>query len=482
MYDVIIIGCGIVGTAAAYELSKYNCSVAVLEKENDVACGTTKANSAIIHSGYDTKPGTLMARLNVEGAKLAKELCRRLDVPYKQIGSLVLAFSQEDLSILKKLYDQGIRNGVQGLELLTAEQVKKMEPNISPDILGALYSPTGAIVTPWEYALAMAETAVRNGVDLYLNSGVYAIEKIGNGYKIATQSGEFHARYVLNAAGVHADKIHNMVAEPEFSIKPVKGEYYLLDKSEGTRVSHTIFQCPGKMGKGVLVSPTVHGNLIVGPNAENISDAEDVSTSSHGLSFVAEMALKSVPSINFRQAIRNFAGVRATSDIDDFIIAESKTAKGFINLAGIKSPGLTAAPAIARMAVELLQTSGLNFVKKEDFIDTRHQIRFNQLPIEEKRLLIEENPLYGRVICRCETITEGEIVDALHSPIPPRSLDGVKRRANAGMGRCQGGFCGPRVLEIIARELKLQPEKVLLDKEGTYILTGETKTGGGCNE
>jgi glycerol-3-phosphate dehydrogenase len=478
MYDVAIIGCGIVGAAAAYELSKYSCSVVVLERENDVACGTTKANSAIIHSGYDPEPGTLMAKLNVEGAKLAHELCQRLDIPYKQIGSLVLAFSEEDLATLEKLHYRGKRNGVPCLEILNAEQVKKLEPNISSDVLGALYSPTAAIVNPWEYALALIETAVRNGTELLLNSGVSAIEKHGEGYRITTQSGTIYAKYILNAAGVHADTIHNMVGETEFTIRPNKGQYYLLDKSEGERVSHIIFQCPSKVGKGVLVSPTVHGNLIVGPNAEDISDVEDVSTSSEGLSFVATMARKSVPSVNLRQSIRNFAGVRAASDKEDFIIAESKTAKGFINLAGIKSPGLTAAPAIARMAVELLKSIGLELNNKEFFIDSRHQVRFNHLTIDEKKELIKENPLYGRIICRCETITEGEIINALHSPIPPRSLDGVKRRVNAGMGRCQGGFCGPKVLELIARELNIQPEDVVMEKEGTFILTGETKMGG----
>jgi glycerol-3-phosphate dehydrogenase len=481
MYDVAIIGCGIVGAAAAYELSKYSCSVVVLERENDVACGTTKANSAIIHSGYDPKPGTLMARLNVEGAKMTHELCQRLDIPYQQIGSLVLAFSDEDITTLEKLYEQGVKNGVPSLELLNSKQVMNIEPNISLNVLGALYSPTAAIVSPWEYALGLAETAVRNDVELFLDSGVKAIKKCKDGYKITTSSGVFQARYILNAAGVHADIVHNMAGEPEFAILPSRGQYYLLDKSEGKRVSHVVFQCPTKVGKGVLVSPTVHGNLIVGPNAEDISDADDVSTSTQGLSFVAEMAYKSVPSVNLRQSIRNFAGVRATADVDDFIVAESKTAKGFINLAGIKSPGLTAAPAIARMAVELLQSIGLKLNKKECFIDTRRQVRFNQLSVHEKRALIKENPLYGRVICRCETITEGEILNALHSPIPPRTLDAVKRRTNAGMGRCQGGFCGPRVLELIARELRLPPEEVLMDRVGTFILTGETKMGGVCN-
>lgn len=478
MFDVAIIGCGIVGAAAAYELSKYRLSVAVLEKENDVSDGTTKANSAILHAGYDPRPGTLMAALNVEGVRLAKELCQKLDVPYRACGSLVLAFSEAERETLQTLYEQGLKNGVPGVELLDFQALHTLEPNVSPQAVGALHAPGAAIVSPWEYALALIETAVRNGVELFLESPVTAIRPLeGRGYLLKTPGGVHRARYVLNAAGVHADEVHNLIAAPSFRIIPDRGEYYLLDKSEGGRVNHVIFQCPTAAGKGTLVSPTVHGNLIVGPNNEPPADGDDTATTRAGLSHVAEMARKSVPSVDLRASIRNFSGVRAAADTDDFIIAEAQDAPGFIDLAGIKSPGLSAAPAIAGMAAGLLRDLGLPLEEKTDFIDTRRRVRFKELSPAEKADLVRENPAYGRVICRCETITEGEILDAIHSPIPPRTVDAVKRRCNPGMGRCQGGFCGPRVVELLSRELGLDPTEVLQDRAGTVILTGETKGG-----
>lgn len=477
MLDVVIIGCGIVGAAVAYELSGYELSVALLERENDVAQGTTKANSAIIHAGYDPEPGTLMAKLNVEGSRLTKELCLKLDVPYKQCGSLVVAFSESEMPSICELYERGVKNGVPDIAVIDAGQVRKMEPALNQSVVGALHAPSAAIISPWEFALALAETSVRNGVELHLSACVEGITKIGGGYRIQTTKGDFEAKHVINAAGAHADIVHNMVAKPSYKIIPDRGEYYLLDKNEGSRVSHIIFQCPTKIGKGTLVAPTVHGNLIVGPNNEPIEDADDVATTTQGLAHVAQMACKSVPSVNLRESIRNFSGVRAASDRDDFIIEEAVGTPGFIDLAGIKSPGLSAAPAIAVMAVNLLHRCGLELSKKEEFIDTRKIVRFKDLSTNEKIEVVKKNPSYGRVICRCVTITEGEILDAIHSPIPPCSLDGVKRRCNAGMGRCQGGFCGPKVLELLSREMNVSPFQVLQDKAGTNILTGETKGG-----
>lgn len=478
MYDVAVIGCGIVGAAAAFELSRYRLSAVVLEAENDVADCTTKANSAIIHAGYDPEPGTLMAKLNVEGNRLTKALCEKLDVPYRQCGALVLAFSQQDLAMLEKLLGRGIENGVPDLALLSAEQVKQREPHVSGEVLAALLAPTAGIVSPWEYALALAETAVRNGVALRLNHSVTEIKKTTGGYRLGTSGGPVEARYVLNAAGLHADTVHNMIAEPAFEIIPDKGVYYLLDKAEGGRVNHVIFQCPTKVGKGTLIAPTVHGNLIIGPNNEKPAYRDDTAATRDGLEGVAAMARKSVPSVDLRQSIRNFVGVRAASDIDDFIITQVKDAQGFIDIAGIKSPGLSAAPAIAKMAVELLGQAGLQLTPNPDFTEARMRRRFGELSIDEKAALVKENASYGRVICRCETITEGEIMDALHAPIPPVSVEGVKRRCGAGMGRCQGGFCGPRVVEILSRELGVPPLEILYDKEGSVIFTGETKGGG----
>ncbi|MDE6751705.1 MAG: NAD(P)/FAD-dependent oxidoreductase [Eubacterium sp.] len=474
MYDVAIIGSGIVGAACAYRLSRFNLKTVVIEKNNDVCCGTTKANSAIIHAGYDPKPNTLMARLNVEGSKMTQEICEKLDIPYKQIGSLVAAFSEEEAKTIEELYQRGIKNGVQGVKVIGKDELKKLEPNISDEAVCALYAPTAAIVNPWEYGLAMAETAVRNGTEIMLEAEVTGIDKNENSWNIHTAKGDIEAEYVINAAGVNSDDIHNMVAEETFRILPSAGEYYLLDKSEGTRVSHIVFQCPNKEGKGTLVAPTVHGNLIVGPNSVS-GDKEDISTKTASLDFIRETAAKSVPSIAFRENIRNFTGIRANSTINDFIIEFA--AEHFLDLAGIKSPGLSAAPAIAKMAEEMLTENGLEAVEKENFIDKRTHIVFKHLSAPVKNQVIYQNPAYGRVICRCETITEGEIIAALNSPIPPVSLDGIKRRAGSGMGRCQGGFCGPKILEIMAKFKNTDYENILQDNTGSYILTEPTKNG-----
>ncbi|MDT2612129.1 NAD(P)/FAD-dependent oxidoreductase [Enterococcus dongliensis] len=481
MYDVIIIGCGIVGAATAYELSKYQLNTLVLEAENDVSLGATRANSAILHAGYDPEPNTLMARLNVEGAKRAKELCQKLSVHYNQIGSLVVAFSNEELALIQTLYDRGVKNGVEGLELLDQAALHKKEPNLSHKSLGALYAPTAAIVNPWEFCLALAETAVKNDVTIALNNRVTAIRKIENGYEVTTNQATYQTKYIFNAAGVHSDDIHNLIAEPMFEITPNRGEYYLLDKSEGDVVHHVIFQCPSSSGKGVLISPTVHGNLVVGPNSESIQRSDldsgkDTGNTITGLKTVVDLAKKSVPDLNLRQSIRNFSGVRANSSAGDFVLQEA--APGFIDLAGIKSPGLTSAPAIAVYAIELLEKSaGRTFEQKEVHVDSREKIVFQELNFKEKNELISKNNSYGRVICRCETVTEGEIRTAAQSPIPPVSVDGIKRRCNAGMGRCQGGFCGPRVVDILADELNVSPLTILQDCEGSNILVEATKGG-----
>ncbi|MCR4622405.1 MAG: NAD(P)/FAD-dependent oxidoreductase [Clostridiales bacterium] len=476
MYDVIIVGCGVTGAATAFTLSRYRLSVLVLEKENDIAMGATRANSAIIHAGYDPEPGTLMARLNVKGCEMAQELCGRLDVPYKNCGSLVLAFDEKDIETLHVLYERGVKNGVKQLEIISGARLREIEPNVSQSAAAALYAPTSGIVNPWEYALAMAEVAALNGVRFLLSHPVTSISKHDGCFTVSCGSEQFDARYVINAAGVDSAVVHEMVAEKAFAITPSRGDYFLLDKSEGSRAMHTLFQCPGPAGKGVLVSPTVHGNLLVGPNAVSCSDAHRVNTTADGLAFVKQHALKSVPSVNFRDTIRSFAGMRANSDQNDFIIGFP--VPRFLDLAGIKSPGLTCAPATGEYAAELLEKNGLELIPKESPVTSRRKIRFKELSIAEKQRLIAEDPLYGRVICRCETVTEGEIVEACHSPIPPVSVDGIKRRAGTGMGRCQGGFCGPRVLEILCRERGISPLDALKDGEGSFILFGETKAGG----
>lgn len=479
MFDVTVIGCGVIGAGIAYELSHYNLSVAIVEKENDIACGATKANSAIVHAGYDPKPGTKMARLNVEGSRMMEELCRRLNVEYKKIGSLVLAFDEADMKILQDLLRRGTQNGAEGLKILTKEEVLGMEPDLSPELTGALWAPTAAVISPWGLTLAAAQAAVQNGAKLYRNFAVDEIVKENRFYRICAGKNELETRYIVNAAGGFSDRINNMAAKPFFHIRPVKGQYYLLDKSQGNTVHHVIFQTPGKAGKGVLIAPTVDGNLIVGPTADAAENPEDTAVTAQGLEKIMQCALHSDAQVNFRESIRNFAGVRATAaEEDDFILEASKDAPRFVNAAAIQSPGLSSSPAIAVEVRKILESIGLACTPKDTYTEYHRQPLFRDMTEEQKKEALTRCPLYGRVICRCETITEGDILHVLHGPIPPVSIDGVKRRCNAGMGRCQGGFCGPRVHEILSRELKVPMVQVEQDRTGSYLLTGETKTGG----
>ncbi|MGO3733054.1 MAG: NAD(P)/FAD-dependent oxidoreductase [Vagococcus sp.] len=478
MYDVTIIGAGISGSSLAYELSKYDLKVCVLEAENDVAVKTTKANSAILHAGYDPKPGSLNARLNVEGAERAKEICAKLDVPRREIGSLVVAFSEEDLGTVTKLYERGVKNGVPGIQVLTKEETLAKEPHLNKDIFGALYAPSAAVVNPWEYTIAMAEVAIKNGVVFHFNQRVTDITKVDDHFEIQTTRSKIDTNYVINAAGVEAGDIHELVAEPTFTMMPCRGEYYLLDLEETDTVNHIVFQCPTKVGKGILVAPTTHGNIIVGPNAETIekdlvNTGQDTSNTRLGLEVVAKGARKSVPTINLANSIRNFSGIRANTDRDDFIIEQ--VIPHFYDVAGIKSPGLTAAPANSLYVIEMMEQHGLTLNKKEQYVDERRRIHFNEASIEEKQALIQENPDYGQIICRCENITEADIRQSLRQTLPASSVDGVKRRTIAGMGRCQGGFCGPRVVEIIADELKISPLDVDLDRFNSHILVSQSK-------
>jgi glycerol-3-phosphate dehydrogenase len=471
MHDVLIIGCGIAGAAAAYELSRYQLSVHAVDRLNDIAGETTRANSGIIHAGYDTKPGTLMARFNVRGNELTRELCKKLDVPFIQNGSLVLAFDDGDRAVIETLYRRGLENKVPGLEIISGDKAKEIEPNISQEVVCAINAPSGSIVSPWDLAVALAETAARNGVKFTLSAEVTGIERIDGGYSVSTTKGEFRTRAVVNAAGLHSDTVHGFLKEPDFKTIPIRGQYYLFDKSSADIVSRTIFQCPNELGKGVLVTPTVHGNLLIGPSSETIDDRDDIDTDKVTLDDVLQTAMLSVPRLNIRDNIRNFAGVRASSDQDDFIVREAD--KNFYDIAGIKSPGLTAAPAIAEELARMMEGSGIRLAPKETFIDERHIVRFKELDAEQRAELIRQNPAYGHIVCRCETVTEGEILDALASPLPPMTVDGIKRRCLAGMGRCQGGFCAPKVIALVADRFGINPIDVLKDREGSYILTGE---------
>ena len=481
MIDITIIGGGVIGCLIGRELSRYRVKTLLVEKDSDVANGTTKANSAIVHAGFDCKPGTLKGKFNVEGNAMYDRICGELSVPFKRNGSLVVAFSEEELPELHSLEKKGKQNGVPGLELLSGDEVRRKEPRLSKTIVEALYAPTGGIVAPWDLAIAAAENAMDNGMELRLDTEVANIERIEGGYRLLTAKGDaIETRVAINCAGLYSDHIHNMVSEPCFKIIPRRGEYFVLDKSEGNHVSHTIFQCPTPNGKGILISPSVHGNLIVGPNAEQVENPDHVETTAAGLSAVREAATKSSPDVAYAAVITSFAGLRSTPDTGDFIIGEAKGAPGFFDVAGIESPGLTSAPAIAVHVARLVRSFFGNLTFKTDFNPVRRPVvHFSQLPNEAKAARIKKDPRFGRIVCRCERITEGEIVDAIHRNAGATTVDGIKRRLRPGMGRCQGGFCGPRVVEILARELHIPMTEVRKDRPASVLLTGVTKIGTG---
>ncbi|HNX13533.1 MAG TPA: NAD(P)/FAD-dependent oxidoreductase [Oscillospiraceae bacterium] len=476
-YDIAIIGAGVCGCAAAFELSKYDVSSVLIEREPDVSMGTTKANSGIIHAGFDAEPGTLMAKYNVKGAAMMPKLAKELSVEYEQIGSLVVAFDDADQKTLGELYRRGIQNGV-NVELIGKERLHGMEPNLSDSAVEALWAPEAGIVSPWDLCLAFAETAVKNGCELRLDSPVTGMKRENGVWKITIEEKTIAARCVINAAGLFSDKIAEMAGAEKFEIKPVKGQYYLLDRSQGNVFSHVMFQCPSAAGKGVLISPTVTGNLLVGPDAAAQLSRIDFGTDKNALSYVKERADVDTDAVNYRENIRNFAGLRAYSDRGDFIIGPDNKSENFINIAGMKSPGLTSAAAIALDLPGMIRGFGLEMKPKNEVVTTRKKVRFASANETERKSLIAKNPSYGRIVCRCNTITEGEVLDALHSPIPPKTLDGVKRRCGTGMGRCQGGFCSPLVHELISRELGIPYEKVEKEKAGSYIVTGPTKETG----
>lgn len=475
MYDVLIIGAGVCGSAAARELSRYQLKIGVLEKGEDVCSGTSKANSGIVHAGFDAKPGSLMAEMNVKGNAMMEELSKELEFSFERIGSLVLCFREEDLDKLEDLKRQGEKNGVPDIQIIRQEALREMEPNISHEAVAALYAPTGGIVCPFGLNIALAENAAMNGVDFFFDKEVERIEKSEEGYRVITGDQVFETKCIINAAGVYADVFHNMVSEQKIHITARKGEYYLLDRSVGDHVNHTIFQLPGKYGKGVLVTPTVHGNLLVGPTAKDIENKEGTNTTAEGIEEVAKKAVRSVEGLPLRQVITSFTGLRAHEEGHEFIIEEVKDAPGFFDCAGIESPGLTSAPAIGVRLAELVSQK-LHPEKKEDFISKRKGILNPQkLSREEWRELVKENPAYGTIICRCESVTEGEILDAIHRPLGARSLDGVKRRTRAGMGRCQSGFCAPKTMEILSREWKIPMEELTKAGGNSKLLVGTTK-------
>ena len=475
-FDILIAGAGVTGGMIARELTKYGHKVCLLEKENDVSMGATKANSAIVHAGFDAVPGTLKAKLNVRGVELMKKVCKELNVPLKNNGALVVAFSEEEIPHLNELLERGVANGVPELRVVGREELVEIEPNIGDSAVGALVAPTSSIVCPYELTIAGVENAVTNGAEFIRNCEVQNIEYKNDEFVLSTNQGEITAKYVVNAAGVHSGKIASLIGDDSIEIVVRHGDYYLLDKSQGNLVSRTIFQCPTKMGKGVLVSPTVDGNLIVGPSAEDIDNGDDVATTNVGLDKIYVNAIKSVPAVSLRNAITSFSGNRAHPTSDDFIIGSSEVNKNFINAAGIESPGLSSAPAIAEMVEGIVLELEGNLEKKADYNPIRPEpVRFRHMSTEDRAKLIEKNKAYGRIVCRCETITEGEILDAIHAPAGARDVDGVKRRTRAGMGRCQGGFCGSKVVEILARELGVEMNEITKFGGESKIMYHKTK-------
>ena len=475
IYDVIIIGGGVIGCTIARTLSKYDIKVALLEKEADVASGTTKANSGVVHAGYAAEREYIKRDLCIKGNKMYTQAAEELNFPFQRIGSFVVALEDNQIKDLERQRKEGTQDGVLGLELiLDKEKIKYMEPNITDEVVGVLHAPSAGLVSPYELTFALAENAAMNGVKFFLNQKVRRIKHQNYVYTIKTKTKEFRGNNVINAAGLYAAKISKLVGLDYFDIMPRKGEYILFDRN-AMHLNKILFPIPTKISKGILVCPTLHGNTFVGPNAQNITDKKDTSTTEAGLKEILEGARKLLPNLPVRASIRNFAGLRAVPDTYDFII-DNTDVYGFINVAGILSPGLTSCFAIAEKIVGFLELLGLELNIKEDYNPIRPKPeRFKDFSKEELDKKIQQDPTWGNIVCRCETIPEKEIINAIHSPVGATTLDGVKFRCRPGMGRCQGGFCRPRVMEILARELNIPYEKVTKKGEYTRILVGKTK-------
>jgi glycerol-3-phosphate dehydrogenase len=477
MHDVIIIGAGIIGCSAAYYLSRFHLKVLVVEKGPDVAVATSRANSGIIHGGYDPQPGTLMAGLNVLGNAMYPQLCNELDVPFRRCGSLVVAREGEEEE-LDRLLAQGRENGVPDLAILGRDEILSREPNVSPAISAALYAPSAGIVSPWEMTLALAETAAVNGVQFIFNTQVTGIQVDNEAVQaVETEGGSFVAPIVINAAGIFADQLARLAGVERYDIQPRKGEYLLLDKDLDGYVRHVVFPVPSPVSKGILVLPTVEGNVLVGPTATDVSNRDDISTTPEGLAAIRQGANMLFPKLPLGKVITSFAGLRAVPADGDFVLRSSAKVRGWIDAGGIQSPGLSAAPAIAEKLAGLV--GGLIDLQPKAQQERPPVFRLRDLPLKEREGWIKKNPLYGRIICRCEGVSEGEIVDALHRPIPALTLDGLKIRTRSGSGRCQGGFCQPRLLAIIARELGISPLAVTKSGPGSEMLASYLEKGGG---
>lgn len=474
MFDVAIIGAGVVGSLTARKLSSYDLDICLIERENDVAMGATKANSAIVHAGFDAKPGSLKAKLNVLGSLMMESVAKELGVKYRKNGSMVLAFDEEELETLKLLLERGNQNGVPDMRIIDSDELHKIENEISENVKYALVAPSGAIICPYELAIAAAGNAMDNGCELVTNFNVISIKDCAEYFEISDGNEIIESKYVINCAGCFSDDIAALVGDESFKITPRRGEYMLVDKEFGCMVNHTLFRVPSKMGKGILVSPTVDGNLLLGPTSEDIEDKFDKDTTKTGLDTIIKSVAETIKNPPMRSVITSFCGLRSTPDTGDFVINMPR--ERFVNAAGIESPGLSSSPAIAEYIADMLRNSGLKMIEKENFNPIRESShKFHNMSNEEKTEFIKDHPAYGRYVCRCEGISEGEIVAAIHTNPPARDLDAVKRRTRSGMGRCQGGFCSPNIVKILSRELNIPFEEVTKNGGESIINFERTK-------
>ncbi|MBR5506938.1 MAG: NAD(P)/FAD-dependent oxidoreductase [Clostridia bacterium] len=475
--DVVVIGAGAVGCAIARELSKYQVNVIVVDKNEDVGGDASKSNSAIIHTGYDAAPGTLESQLVVAANPMYDEIVKDLDVPFKRIGAILPAITDEQFSQLPAIKEKAFKNHVYDVEYKSGKELLEMEPNLNPEVKGGLYIPRESIIDPFILVQAMAENAFANGVEFLLGAKVTDIKTENGKIKsVVTEKGEIETKYVINSAGLYCDEIAEMVGKADYKVVARKGQFYILDKNTSCQVEHIVLPIPTKITKGKLMCPTIHGNMLVGPTAEDQESKVDKCTTTEGLDSIAKDVRNLIPNVNLRDTITQYSGLRPNRNPEGLNFDMYDDLEGYINLSGVRSTGLTLSVAMGKYVVQQMLMHGAEFVLKENFIKTRKGIiKFSEQPLEVQDALIRENPLYGNVVCRCETITEAEILEAIHRPLGAKSVDAVKRRVRAGMGRCQGGFCGPKVIEILARELNVKPEEINKHNPGSYMVTGRNR-------
>ncbi len=475
--DVVVIGAGAVGCAIARELSKYNVNVIVVDKNEDVGGDASKSNSAIIHTGYDAAPGTLESQLVVAANPMYDEIVKDLDVPFSRIGAILPAITEEQFNQLPAIKEKAFKNHVYDVEYKSGKELLEMEPNLNPEVKGGLWIPRESIIDPFILVQAMAENANANGVEFLLNAKVTDIKTENGKIKsVVTEKGEIETKYVINSAGLYCDEIAEMVGKADYKVVARKGQFYILDKNTSCRVEHIVLPIPTKVTKGKLMCPTIHGNMLVGPTAEDQDSKVDKSTSTEGLDSIAKDVRNLIPGVNLRDTITQYSGLRPNRNPEGLNFDMYDDLEGYINLSGVRSTGLTLSVAMGKYVVQQMLMNGAGFVLKENFIKERKGIiKFSEQPRDVQDALIKENPLYGNVVCRCETITEAEIMQAIHRPLGAKSVDGVKRRVRAGMGRCQAGFCGPKVIEILARELNVAPEEINKHNAGSYMVTGRSR-------